>query len=89
MKFQTPNCPKCGEQARGAADWTPGCALLNFDESGNAEYAGGTDMFWDGQLNGADLHRHCSTPPNQADVIELQCSEGHLWITPILPEGVT
>lgn len=42
-------CPSCGGEPRGTVESVPGCALLNFDESGRAEYAGETDIEWDGQ----------------------------------------
>ena len=48
MKFETPNCPTCGEPAMGTVDVIPGVALLSFAEDGEAWYSGETKVFWDG-----------------------------------------
>ena len=47
----------------------PGIARLFFDEDGSAEYLGGTDVCWDGQLTIRD---------EQGRVI-LICADGHEW----------
>ena len=42
-------CPKCGRPARGTLETVPGVARLFFDEHGNAEYLGQTDLCWEAQ----------------------------------------
>jgi hypothetical protein len=55
MKYAIPNCPECGELLRGESDLTPGCALVTRFEDGSFDYAGETDVFWDGQINRRDI----------------------------------
>jgi hypothetical protein len=50
MKFSPFVCPECGRVAKGTLDTVPGVALLVIDEdSGEAEYGGYTEMWWDGR----------------------------------------
>ena len=51
----TPRCPRCGEVARWSVEWCPGGAELAIDEAGRWEYAGGTEFFYDGQVNEIDI----------------------------------
>lgn len=69
MRFQTPNCPTCGEIAYGTLEHCEGLALLNFtDDKGNAEYEGETKYFDEKQetvkTNG---------------LVTLECINGHQW----------
>lgn len=68
MKYAIPDCPKCGERASGTLETLTGCAQLEFDEAGDAEYVGGTEIFWDSTISQKDEHgndmlicRHCGT----------------------------
>ena len=69
MRLNPPTCPVCGQIARGTVEIIPGLALLSFDESGEADYAGETQVHWDGQTTDRD---------NQGRV-RLICSAGHDW----------
>jgi len=83
MKLKTPKCPHCGQSAIGSSDWVPGCALFDADPAdGPVEYVGETRMFWDGQLNAADMpgQQHTAAVPPLAEM-QVQCVHGHEWIT--------
>ena len=54
MRCATPRCPTCGELAAGTLETLSGRAGLAFDDAGNADWAGGTDLFWDEQLTVRD-----------------------------------
>lgn len=69
MRFEPPTCPACGEQAKGVLETIPGIALLLFDESGDAQYAGETDVRWDSQSAVRDRLGH----------VTLLCPDGHQW----------
>jgi len=69
MRFETATCPSCGQLAKGLLETIPGIALLLFDECGGAQYAGGTDVCWDGQ----------STIRDENGRVTLLCPEGHWW----------
>jgi hypothetical protein len=47
----------------------PGLARLPFNEDGSAEYAGGTDVCWDGQ----------TTVRDKQGQVRLMCASGHEW----------
>lgn len=98
MKYGTPNCPTCGKIAMGECDYTPGCAetwppedTLKADATTEFEYAGETDMFWDGQLNVNEVEASFLRPfaqrsPEIAERVDfldkhirLQCHAGHEW----------
>ena len=67
MRFEPSNCPECGQQAKGTLETIPGIARLLFDEDGNAEYLGGTDVCWDGQ----------ETVRDESGRATLVCPDGH------------
>ncbi len=69
MRFNPSKCPQCGQLAKGTLETIPGLALLMFDEDGNAEYAGGTDVCWDGQ----------QTIRDEQGRVRLMCPDGHEW----------
>ena len=69
MRFDPPLCPQCRQLAKGTLETIPGLALLLFDEDGNAEYAGGTDVCWDGQQPIRD----------ERGRVRLICPDGHQW----------
>jgi hypothetical protein len=62
-------CATCGEPIRGSVERLNGCALLDVDPSGAAEYAGETDVWWDEQ-------RSVSRDPRRLVVI---CPNAHEW----------
>jgi len=53
MATTIPICPRegCGGQPAGTRETIPGCALITFDDEGNAEYEGTTKVYWDGQTS--------------------------------------
>lgn len=67
MKITPCKCPECGGDIRGTVDQVPGIALLTDLGGGDFEYAGETEVFWDGQ-----------TPETDADGRQLvQCENSH------------
>ena len=70
MRFEPANCPQCGQQAKGTLETVPGVALLMFDEDGNAEYQGQTDLCWDDQ----------ETIRDESGRATLFCPGGHDWL---------
>jgi hypothetical protein len=70
MKFIPSECPECGTPAKGTVDTVPGLALLVIDEdTGEAEYGGYTEVWWDDQTTDRDSQgRHA-----------LACENGHRW----------
>jgi hypothetical protein len=83
MRFDPSNCPSCGEQATGLLETIPGIAFLLFDENGDAQYAGETDVCWDNQTTVRDRLGH----------VMLVCPDEHQWpaslpdATTAVPEG--
>jgi len=77
MRFQPWRCPVCAQHAKGVLETIPGLALLVFEDNGEAQYAGGTDVCWDGQETVCDQN-------GQATLV---CPEGHQW--PAVVDGVT
>jgi len=69
MRFNPWMCPQCGQAAKGTLDTIPGVALLTFDEHGNAEYFGQTDVCWDNQTSVVDDQGR----------VKLLCPDGHQW----------
>lgn len=74
MKLSIPNCPECGEQAKGTLEQMTGIALLNYFDDGTVEYDGSTDVHWDGQESVID--------DETGDPI-LICHNGHQWTSKI------
>lgn len=69
MRFEPWKCPKCDQQAKGTLERIPGLALVVFDEEGEAEYLGSTDVFWDDQI----------TLEDEEGRVTLLCPAGHEW----------
>jgi len=70
MKFNPITCPKCGELATGTVDLLIGIALFDIDpDTGEAEYEGRTDIWWDGQQSDQDSQGRYF----------LTCEHGHEW----------
>jgi len=70
MKFTPITCPTCGEPAEGTLDTVPGVALLHVDaQTGEAEYRGETEMWWDDQ----------KTILDSVGRYMLCCPNGHDW----------
>jgi hypothetical protein len=60
----------------GTVDSVPGVALLNVDpHTGNAEYAGETEIWWDDQKTDRDSQGR----------FMLICDNGHVWPAEIQP----
>jgi hypothetical protein len=69
MRFDPSTCPACGQPAQGTLETIPGLARLIFDEQGDAQYLGQTDVCWDAQ-----------TPDRTDDGrAVLVCPGGHAW----------
>jgi len=73
MRLDPPTCPVCGQVARGTVETIPGLALLSFDERGEADYSGGTEVHWDGQAVDRDSQGR----------VRLICPAGHQWLATI------
>jgi hypothetical protein len=69
MRFNPWRCPECDEAAKGTVEVIRGLALLNFDEQGDADYAGETKVDWDQQMSLLDDHGR----------VTLECPNGHQW----------
>jgi len=69
MRFDPWKCPECGDAAKGTLETVPGLALLIIDPDGAADYAGETEMDWDGQRTILDNEGRAT----------LQCPSGHQW----------
>lgn len=77
MKFEKPNCPCCKTHATSVWENIPGQALLTEpSETGDVDYAGETDVFWDGQ----------ESDENEQGLL-LGCDCGESWRSKLLPEG--
>ena len=76
MRFDLWKCPECGQPAKGMLEMVPGLTRLLFDGEGDAEYAGGVDLCWDGQTAVCD----------EQDRATLECVEGHLWSAEFTPD---
>lgn len=74
MKFHDPKCPKCGELAKGTQETLAGCALVKFGESGEAEWEGETEVFWDEQKTDT-----CS----ETGGAWMVCHCGHCWVSSV------
>jgi hypothetical protein len=69
MRFETLDCPTCGEEARGTCETLIGTAELVHHEDGTSDYAGDTIIHWDGQQTVEDGHGR----------VMLDCANGHEW----------
>lgn len=69
MRFEPWKCPQCDEPARGSIETIPGVALLVFDDDGHADYAGETEIDWNGQ----------TTRKDAAGKVCLVCPNSHRW----------
>jgi hypothetical protein len=70
MKFNPISCPECGELAKGTLETLPGMARLYiYPDTGEAEYEGATDIWWDGQKSDLDSEGRYL----------LTCANGHEW----------
>lgn len=78
MKFEPIHCPECGEEADGVLERLSCCAYIEKDrETGEYQYAGETDMWWDEQ-------RPILTEDGR---YQLVCHNGHDW--PVTSSGDT
>lgn len=71
MKFNPDHCPTCGKIAYATCDNVPGLALLMSDPatSDEFEYAGETELDWDGQTKVTD----------EDGKVCLCCADRHTW----------
>ena len=70
MRFLTPRCPECGEIAEGTVEHVGVRANITFtDETGAAEYAGESEVWWDEQRPDEDEQGRYT----------LICYGGHEW----------
>jgi hypothetical protein len=78
MKFETMNCPECGERADGLLEVLHCRATITEQEDGTIEYAGESEMFWEEQR-----------PVQDGELFTLLCHNGHEWKTRDLsdPQG--
>jgi hypothetical protein len=68
MKFNPSKCPDCGERIRGSVDVLYGVALVTKpDEDGNCEWAGETEVDWNGQ----------APTSNSPGTVVVRCLNGH------------
>ncbi len=49
MRFEVPNCPRCGKIAHSTCDIIPGDARILQTDGGGFQYAGETRIWWDAQ----------------------------------------
>ena len=69
MRFFPWKCPECAEAAYGLLEELQGIARIQFDERGDADYEGYTEVVWDSQR----------TIETQLGVVTLLCPKGHDW----------
>lgn len=69
MRFTPWKCPECGQPAKGTVETIPGLALLTFDDDGQTEYAGETEIDWNNQASEQDEYGRYL----------LECHAGHKW----------
>jgi hypothetical protein len=69
MKFSPHTCPTCGEVTKGTVETVEGIALLDFDEDGDADWEGTTEISWDTQ----------KTITEEDGIVTLVCDNGHSW----------
>jgi hypothetical protein len=63
-------CPERGDAAEGTHELVPGVALPTFDERGEAEYLGETELDWNRQRS---IH-------DEAGRVTLSCPRRHAWL---------
>ena len=81
MKIHQPQCPECGEPARGTLERLCGCAEFAGEPGPDTpvEYSGWTEIWWDEQRS-----VHEKDAPEGPDNLPLVCCEnGHSWPTPM------
>lgn len=81
MRYRLPNCPTCGRDVDGEADYVPGRALVTRLTDGSYEYDGETDMFWDGQMNELEIERLHGFTKSPATNVRVECRAAHTWET--------
>lgn len=69
FSIQNPDCPECGQRAIGTVEILAGVAVLNIEDDGSAEYAGSTEVCWNGQR----------TARGEGGGMLLTCADGHEW----------
>jgi hypothetical protein len=70
MKFDPVKWPRCGKLAMGTLETLPGLAVLDIDpDTGEAQYGGWTDIWWDAQKSVHDSNGRCL----------LACKNAHEW----------
>jgi hypothetical protein len=73
-------CPECGDLALGSTDLVPGAAYIDFQPDGSFDWAGETEVFWDGQYNARP-----DGSPVPMGTIRLQCPTWvHEWETELM-----
>lgn len=68
IRYTSPNCPECGEQARGTLEKMEGCAELSFNADGTCEHNGYTEVFYDSMQTQTE---------DGLDMLVCRC--GHAW----------
>ena len=88
MRLTIPNCPTCSEVADRSIDFIQGDAGLSAVEEGatlDFDYAGETEVNWDGQGNALDLVLSImGNIENMNDFALVGCRAGHRWITGVV-----
>lgn len=69
MNIAIPKCPTCDQLAEGTIETVTGCARLDINPDGSAEYGGYTDVYWDSQKTVLDNDGKAT----------LVCCNGHEW----------
>lgn len=68
MRFDKPNCPKCGEPASSVLESLQGDALIFEQDDGSFDYEGETEVKWDSQ----------ETLVSRRGLVTLSCGN-HSW----------
>lgn len=86
MRLGKPNCPECGQPARGTLELIHGCAEFSQHGADLFDYDGYTDVFWDGQMTCRQDNSREYGPDNLHIAL---CRNGHEWSTSIDEVEVT
>jgi hypothetical protein len=70
MKISCPKCPECGGLAIGTLEELEAWARLDFDDNGEAEYSGYTEVIWETQRTVVNI---------EDETVTLECEAGHQW----------